>query len=72
MFSVAIRYLKKKRNIQFSSGYWLNFERIKSSEFEETTPLKDNLVLVFYTENVFIAESGGNIHCASRFESFKH
>ncbi len=56
----------------FSSGYRLNFERIKSSEFEETAPLKDNLVSVFYTESVFIAESGGNIHCASSFESFKN
>ncbi len=51
-----------KQNIQFSSGYRLNFERIKSSEFEETAPLKDNLVSVFYTESVFIAENEENIH----------
>jgi hypothetical protein len=37
---------------------------VAKKEIKETAPLKDNLVLVFYTESVFIAESEGNIHCA--------
>jgi hypothetical protein len=37
---------------------------LAKKEIKETAPLKENLVLVFYTENVFTAESEGNIHCA--------
>ncbi len=33
---------------------------VAKKEIKETAPLKDNLVLVFYTESVFIAKSGGN------------
>ncbi len=43
---------------------------VAKKEIKETAPLKGNLVSVFYTENVFIAESGGNIHCANHFENF--
>jgi len=45
---------------------------VAKKEIKETAPLKDNLVSVFYTENVFIIENGKNIHCASRFGGFKH
>ncbi len=33
---------------------------VAKKEIKETAPLKENLVLVFYTESVFIAKSGGN------------
>jgi hypothetical protein len=33
---------------------------VAKKEIKETTPLKENLVLVFYTESILIAKSGGN------------
>jgi hypothetical protein len=36
---------------------------VAKKEIKETAPLKENLVLVFYTESVFIPESEVNIHC---------
>ncbi len=52
----------------FSHIYGFDFS---NTEFEgkRIDPL---IVSVFYTKSVFIAESGGNIHCASHFESFKN
>jgi hypothetical protein len=85
IFLVAKRYGNccfKKSNKSGKNFFYSSFLRkdifsnryrcdLSNTEFggKRIDPL---IVLVFYTKSVFIAESGGNIHCASRFESFKH
>jgi len=63
------RGINKRKGFNFFSEF-ASVCLVAKKEIKETAPLKGNLVSVFYTENVFIAESGGNIHCANHFENF--